>query len=124
MREAPAERVVVHRRDWEPAVPAPTAKGPPRNHAARGHERDDEYMADFDAAYKELEAAARGGGGAPRAALADRAASGRALAPAGPRPVVVSDTSVSLLRVATLGRQWYRGPIVPEGVLRILEAAC
>lgn len=98
--EAPVERITVH-----PSLGVPSGRqlGPPRHHAAQGHEYDDAYMDRFDRGYAAL-AGTRPTASAPRLRT-------------GPPLSVVSDTSVSTFRVATLGRQWYKGPISPEGAV-------
>jgi hypothetical protein len=85
-------------------LPGAPQTGPPRHHAASGHEYDDAYMEEFDRGYAAL-------AGGRRIASASRLPS----VPKGAPAPVVSDTSVSTLRVAALGRQWYKGPIIPEG---------
>ena len=105
--EAPADRVTVALRPGA----ASAARGPPRHHAATAHTSDDAYMAAFDSAYAEMEAAA---GRAPVAAAGPPRAS------RGPKRTVVTDVSVAVTRVAALGRQWYKGPLVPEGRGRLV----
>lgn len=105
--ESPAERVVVPR-SMIASGSADRSRGPPRHHAATAHEHDDAYMDKFETAYAEL-----AGLPAPaRTPTSGRVASGGTVT----RARVVADTSVATFRVATLGRQWYKGPTVPEGV--------
>ena len=65
--EAPAVRITVPM-TRVPVVDADAiavagARGPPKHHAARGHERNEEYMEEFDRGYAALQAQSRAGGG-------------------------------------------------------------